>query len=145
MVKGKNGKGTMPRALLDSGCSKTIILKEFTDKDNQRTLNENKSMIYKTYGDYFTSNAVASISFKLIEFNSYKNKLINYKVQVDSVQRRKDANYDIIIGLDLMNDLNIDLSYSENSIPIGQEGKYDQIPMKRLGTTSDLHEDKGSC
>ena len=96
-------------------------------------------MKYKTYGGYFTSNTVASISFKLIEFNSYKNKLINYEVQVDSVQRRKNANYDIIIGLDLMNDLNIDLLYSENSIQIGQEGNYDQIPMKRLVTTSDLN------
>ena len=116
MVKSKNGKGTMLRALCDSGCSKTIILKEFTEKENRRYLNENESLKYKTYGGYFTSNSVASISFKLIEFNSYKNKLINYEVQVDSVQRRKNANYDIIIGSDLMNDLNIDLLYSENSI-----------------------------
>ena len=139
MVKSKNGKGTMLRALCDSGCSKSIILKEFTEKEKRRSLNEKESLKYKTYGGYFTSSAVASISFKLIEFNSYKNKLINYEVQVDSVQRRKDTNYDIIIGSDLMNDLNIDLLYSESSIRIGQEGNYDRIPMKRLGTTSDLN------
>ena len=82
---------------------------------------------------------MTSISFKLIECNSYLNKLINYKVQVSSVQCRKNANHDIIIDSDLMNDLNIDLLYSENSIRIGQEGNYDKIPMKRLGTTSNLN------
>ena len=65
MVKSKNGKGTMLRALCDSGCSKTIILKEFTEKENRRYLNENESLKYKTYGGYFASSSVASISFKL--------------------------------------------------------------------------------
>ena len=139
MVKSKYGKGTILQALLDSGCSKSIILKEFTEKEKRRSPNEKESLKYKTYGGYFTSNAVVSISSKLIEFNSYKNKLINYEVQVDSVQRRKNANYDIIIGSDLMNDLNIDLLYSESSIRIGQESNYNRIPMKRLGTTSDLN------
>ena len=37
-----------------------------------------------------------------------------------------------------MNNLNIDLLYSENSIQIGQKGNYDRIPMKRLRTTFDL-------
>ena len=34
MVKDENGKGTMCRALLDSGCSRTIILKQFTNTKN---------------------------------------------------------------------------------------------------------------
>ena len=36
MVINSKGKGRMIRCLLDSGCSKSIILKKFTDK-NQRT------------------------------------------------------------------------------------------------------------
>ena len=88
----------MLRALLDSGCSKSIILKQFTSKQRRKYLDEKDHVTYKTYGGYFTSSAVASVPFKLIEFNTYKDKLINYKFQVDSVQRSKDSSYDLIIG-----------------------------------------------
>ena len=78
MVKDVNGKGMMLRALLDSGCSRTIILKQFTNRKNRRLLPEKDKIKYTTYyGGYFTSDSVAAISFKLIEFNSYKEKLIN--------------------------------------------------------------------
>ena len=85
MVKDDKGKAKMLRALLDSGCSKSIILREFTSKSRRRILDEKDHVRYKTYGGYFTSSAVASVPFKLIEFNTYKDKLINYKFQVDSV------------------------------------------------------------
>ncbi len=127
----------MLRALLDSGCSKSIILREFTSKSRRRILDERDHVRYKTYGGYFTSSAVASVPFKLIEFNTYKDKLINYEFQVDSVQRSKDSNYDLILGSDIMNDLNIDLLFSENKIRIGQKNEYDSIPMKELGMLSD--------
>ena len=92
---------------------------------------------YKTYGGYFTSTAIASVQLKLIEFNSYKDQIINYKVQVDDLQRRKDSKYDIIIGSDLMNELNIDLKYSTNTIAIGKGKDKDSIPMKPPGALSD--------
>ena len=72
MVKDHNGKGTMLQALLDSDCSRTIILKQFTNKSNQRLLPDKDKIKFTTYGGYFTSDSVAAISFKLIEFNSYK-------------------------------------------------------------------------
>lgn len=37
MVKKPNGKGQRLRVLFDSGCSKTIILKMFTDKRTKKT------------------------------------------------------------------------------------------------------------
>ena len=40
MVKDQNGKGMILRALLDSGCSRTIILKQFTNRKNRRLLAE---------------------------------------------------------------------------------------------------------
>jgi hypothetical protein len=76
MVKDKDGKGMMLRALLDSGCSQTIILKQFTHKSNRRLLPDKDKIKYATYGGYFT-DAVAAISFNLIEFNSSKEKLIS--------------------------------------------------------------------
>ena len=138
MVKDENGKGMMLRALLDSGCSRTIILKQFTNRKNRRLLPEKDKIKYTTYGGYFTSDSVAAISFKLIEFNSYKEKLINYEVQVDSVQQRKNTKYDIIIGSDLMNDLGINLNYSDNAIVIKTKDIFDSIPMKTLGATQNI-------
>lgn len=79
------------------------------------------------------SNSVAAIiSFKLIEFNTYKEKLINYQFQVDSVQQRKNTTYNIIIGSNLMDNLGIDLNYSDNSIVIKSDGIVNKIPMNSL-------------
>ena len=50
MVKKPNGQGQMLRVLFDSGCSKTIILKMFTDEKRRKRLPDFKSTTYKTYG-----------------------------------------------------------------------------------------------
>ena len=59
---------------------------------------------------------------------------------MDSVQQqRKNTKYDIIIGLDLMvDDLDIDLNYSDNSIVIKNHGIINKIPMETLGATQDI-------
>ena len=107
MVKKPNGQGQMLRVLFDSGCSKTIMLKMFTDKNKRKRLPDFKSTTYKTYGGYFRSSCLASVQFKFIEFGLLKDRLIEYEVQVDEMQQQKDTNYDMIIGSDLMNDLDI--------------------------------------
>ena len=47
MTKLENGKGKMVRALLDSGCSKTIVLKEFTQKKRRKVLPPDEQLKYK--------------------------------------------------------------------------------------------------
>lgn len=85
MMKNSKGKAMALQVLLDSGCSKSIILKKFTCNSNCRRLDEKDHIEYEAYGGYSTSASVASVAFKLIEFNTYKHKLINYKVQVDEI------------------------------------------------------------
>ena len=139
MLKDNKGQGKMLRALLDSGCSCSIILKKFTDKAKLTQLKEKDQFKYETYGGYFVSSAAASVSFKFVEFNKhYKNKLITYEFQGEKVNRSKDSTYDMIIGSDLMSDLDIDLLFSEQRIRIGKQPEdYDYIPMKTLGELSD--------
>ena len=98
MVKKPNGQGQMLRVLFDSGCSKTIILKMFTDERKRKRLPDFKSTTYKTYGGYFRSSCLASVQFKFIEFGLLKDRLIEYEVQVDGLQQRSKTKYDIIIG-----------------------------------------------
>ena len=59
---------------------------------------------YETYGGYFTFTCMASIQFKLAEFETYRDRLYEYEVQVDTQQRQKDANHDINLGYNLMKD-----------------------------------------
>ena len=58
MVKTDKGQDMMLRALLDSGCSKSIILKSFTTPKNRKKLKEKEQIRYKTYGGHFTSSSV---------------------------------------------------------------------------------------
>ena len=88
MVKGpKTGKGKMLHALLDSDCTKSIILKKFILPEAQTKTNEKDCCTYKTYGGHFTSSSVALVAFRLVEFNKNKDLLINYKFQVDEVNK----------------------------------------------------------
>ena len=78
----------MLRVLFDSGCSKTIILKMFTDKKNRKRLSDMNTTTYKTYGGYFRSSCLASLQFKFIEFETLKDRLIEYKMKVDELQQQ---------------------------------------------------------
>ena len=109
----KTGKGKMLCALLDLVCTKSIILKKFTLPEAQTRLNDNDCCIYQTYGGHFTSSSVALIAFGLVEFNKNKDLWINYKFQVDEVNIQKNSKYNMIIGNDILHDLQIDLLFSE--------------------------------
>jgi hypothetical protein len=111
-VVDSNGRGRMLRALLDSGCSKSIILKQFTGKKRQSKLMGRDRVEYATYGGKFQSKSSASVGFKLIEFANKQR--IDYKFHVDELQSSKESRYNMIIGSDLLNELSIDIIYSDN-------------------------------
>ena len=74
MVKDpRTGKGTMLRALLDSGYTKSIILKYFTSPKERKLLSKKDCCRYETYGGHFTSNSTANVVFRLVEFNKNKD------------------------------------------------------------------------
>ena len=66
--------------------------------------------------------------------------LINYKFQVDEINKSKDSRYDMIIGNDILHDLGIDLMFFKERIRLGNPNNlfdYNNISMKTLGTLSD--------
>jgi hypothetical protein len=132
-VVDNGGKGRMLRALLDSACSKSIILKEFTEKKRRNKLMGRDRVEYETYGGKFQSKSSASVGFKLIEFANKQQ--IDYKFQVDEQQLSNEARYDMIIGSDLLNELSIGICYSHNCIKWDD----DTIPMKNLGELQDKY------
>ena len=132
MIKMSNGKCKALRALLDSSCTKTILLKQFTEQSNRIYLPPDQQVKYKTYGGYFTSTLVANIKFNFVEFDMYRDRAVEYEVQVDGLQQRSKTKYDIIIGTDLMDDLDIVLDFSCNQIFMGKGELKDSCPMKDL-------------
>ena len=141
MVKDpRTGKGKMLRALLDSGCTKYITLKSFILPKTRTKLSKEDCCQYKTYEGHFTCSSIALISFRLVEFNKNKDLSINYKFQVDKINKTKDSRYDMIIGNDILHDLGIDLMFSKERIWWGNPNNpfdYNSIPMETLGILSD--------
>jgi hypothetical protein len=88
---------------------------------------------YATYGGKFQSKSSASVGFKLTEFAN--KQTIDYKFQVDELQSSNGARYGMIIGSDLLNELSIDIRYSNNCI----EWDGDTIPMENLGELQDKY------
>ena len=103
----------MLQVLLDSGCIKSILLKSFTLPKARTQLSNGNYWQYKTYGVHFASICIASVGFRLVEFNKNKDLLIKYKFQVDKINKTKDSRYNMIKGNVILYDLGIDLLFSE--------------------------------
>ena len=73
----------MVRALLDIGCSKSIILKHFIKWKRWTELPDKEKVVYKTYGGNFTSKLVASVGFRLVEFENNYDVTVEHLFQVD--------------------------------------------------------------
>ena len=107
------GRGRMLRGLLDSGCSKSIILRRFVSR-RQLTNRDQRSVTYNTYGGKFRTKSSASVGLKLIEFSN--SKTIKWKFQVDEYHHHEEVPYDISIGSDLMAQIGLDIKYSSRTI-----------------------------
>ena len=60
MVINTKGKGRMRHCLLDTGCSKSIVLKKFTYKKQRSKLNKKDTVRYTTYGGNFVATETAT-------------------------------------------------------------------------------------
>jgi len=123
-----DGTETMVKCLLDTGCTKSMILKKFTDKKRRNKLSKEETIVYETYGGKFKSSMTASVGFKMIEFQQHRNQTIEYEFQVDETSNSKQ-NYDMIIGNDLLWNMGINIVYNEQQI----QWNGDSIPLKTNG------------
>ena len=112
------------RILFDSGCGSTLINKEFVKK--LKTIKTAEST-WKTKAGNFKTNAKVKAKFIMPEF--YANGDIEWTVHVDN-SSRKESNYDMIIGRDLLHELGIDLLFSQGKMQ--WEGS--SIPMRNPET-----------
>jgi hypothetical protein len=112
------------RALLDTGTTATIILREFVGKGRTFT-NIKKRTKWRTLGGTFTTNYESLLDFKFPE-------LVTWQAQVDDNTSSKEAAYDTIMVMVLMTSIGITLDCEQKCIRWGGT----EIPLKTRNTLS---------
>ena len=92
----------MLRALFDSGCSRSIILKKFTESKRRTKLKPRDHIRYTTYGGTFNSTAKASVGLRFIEFEEKGKQTDEHEFSVDGLHYNHKPSYDVVIGSNLM-------------------------------------------
>jgi hypothetical protein len=92
------------RALLNTGTTSTIILREFVGKGRAHT-NTKKRTKWKTLGGSFTTNYESLLDFKFPEIST--SKVVTRQAHVDDKTSSQEAAYNIIMGMDLMASIGI--------------------------------------
>ena len=103
------------RVLVDSGCSKSIVLKEFVRKWKRKRTEVPTT--WHTKGGTFTTTEKCKAQFALIELDPRKE--IEWEFHVDNTPAR-DSQYDMILGMDLMNELGLDIQCSTGTLQWGE-------------------------
>ena len=116
-----NNKEITPiRCLLDTGTTATIVLKPFATTISKYKGSKTK---WRTMGGAFETKRKAKLEFKLPEFSH--NKVITWVAHVDEVTAPNVAQYDMIIGTDLISKLKIKIDYDVRQI------EWDNITVPR--------------
>jgi hypothetical protein len=126
-IKNRDGTVVPMRALLDTGTTATIILREFVGKDRSRT-NTKKRTKWKTLGGTFTTNYESLLDFKFPEIST--SKVVTWQAHVDDKTSSKEAAYDMIMGMDLMTSIGITVDCEQKCIRWGGT----EIPLKTRNT-----------
>ena len=110
-----------------------MILKKFTDKKRQTKLSDKDSIKYLTYGITFKSSMTASVGFKMAEFESQNNNTIECEFQVDETSDLQKQLYNVIIGINLLNNMEVNILFMERQIRWNDN----KIPRKEMGSVQD--------
>ena len=132
-IKDRHGEVKPIRCLLDTGTSATIILREFVAEGRAKAFKQPEYTTWSTMGGDFTTKRKALLEFKLPEFST--NKTVEWICHVDDKRTSDKAQYDMIIGNDLMHALQIDIEFSSEKISWDDVS----IPMKHRGALNNAH------
>ena len=119
-LKVKNRKQTKVhtlKALLDTGCTATLISDKFITKAKYQG---NNATIWRTSAGSFKTTAKSNLQFTMPEL--HEQRIVTHDTHVTNAK----MGYDMIIGMDLLGSLGIDILNSTHSI------KWDtaEIPMR---------------
>ena len=119
---GKTPKFKTIKCLLDSGSSSSLLAYEYAKKLGLKS--ENTTTWHTTAGD-FNTNFKSKIDFSLPEL--HEKRIITKTMHITP----NEMGYDMIIGRDLLEDLGIDLKFSNHTI----SWDFAEIPMRPRNST----------
>ena len=123
--KGKPKPVTL-RTLLDTGASNSLLSAQYAKKLRiERTSKTN----WKTAAGQFVTTGTTKAQLRLTEFSP--TAIIHTKLHT---HEGKLGNYDLIIGRDLLEELGIDIKYSEQQVSWPDQNA--EIPMKDVACTA---------
>jgi hypothetical protein len=105
-IESRDGSVVPMRALLGTGTTVTIILREFVGKGTK------KRKKWKTLGGTFTTNYESLLDFKFPEIST--SKVVTWQAHVVDKTSSKEEAYDIIMGMDLMTPIGITVDCEKN-------------------------------
>ena len=109
------GEVVTVRGLIDSGCTRSIILKNFVEKKRLKRAGRLRNPIeYQTYGGVFRARKQARVDFLLPNISTTRK--VEWEFTVDESSDPATAPYDMIIGTDLLTALEMDLKFSNQTI-----------------------------
>ena len=117
------------RILLDSGCGSTLIGKRFVSKLDTAKVNPST---WRTKAGTFVTKCKVKAKFILPEF--FENREIKWTMHVDESDSSSNA-YDMIIGRDLLQELGIDLIFSQGKMVWDNAS----VPMRDPQHLQDTH------
>jgi hypothetical protein len=126
-IKNRDGTVVPMRALLDTGTTATIILREFVGKGRACT-NTKKRKKWKTLGGTFTTNYESLLDFKFPEIST--SKVVTWQAHVYDKTSSKEAADDMIMGMDLMTSIGFTVHCAQRCIKWGRT----EIPLKTINT-----------
>ena len=100
------------RALLNTGTTSTIALNKFINKHMEKY--ETKATTWSTLGGKFKTRRKARINLKMPKFSETKS--IMWLAHAGEFTNPKLAQYDMIIGTDIMEKCGIDILFSQDKI-----------------------------
>ena len=129
-IEDRNGTLVPIRALLDTGTTSTIVLRQFVRKGRAKGY-KGKRTVWNTLGGQFSTNRKALVEFKFPELSN--DKKVTWVCHVDDKTDPKTASYDIIIGMDLMTDVGIYIDTKDKVIRWEEA----ETPLKDKATLAD--------
>ena len=132
MVIDTKGKGRILSCLLDACCLKSILLKKFPDKKQRLKLSEEETVCYTTYGRESVSTETTRLQIRLVEFGEEPSSH-DFQVNAQETGRK----YNMIIGSNIMENMGINILYSDHCII--RDGV--RVPLKLQGKLLD----RGYC
>ena len=131
-IEDRHGNTVPIRALIDTGTSSSIVLRDFVRKGRAGSY-KGKRTKWSTLGGVFSTNRKALIDFKLPELST--DKKVTWIMHVDDKSSPKTALYDMILGMDLLTEIGLFVNTEDKTVC--WEGA--AVPLKERGELQDAH------